>query len=58
MKVQYKMITLSVMRLGIGTLSISNVKGDEMNKADIHTENVSSMVADQSNKINSTLLIK
>ena len=53
MKVQYKMIALAVMGLGIGTLSISNVKGDEMNKADIHTENVSSMVADQSNKINS-----
>ena len=58
MKVQYKMITLSVMGLGIGTLSISNVKGDEMNKADIHTENVSSMVADQSNKINSTFINK
>lgn len=58
MKVQYKMIALSVMGLGIGTLSISNVKGDEMNKADIHTENVSSMVADQSNKINSTFINK
>ena len=29
-----------------------------MNKADIHTENVSSMVADQSNKINSTFINK
>ncbi|WP_258441312.1 hypothetical protein [Ligilactobacillus salivarius] len=40
MKVKYKLVAFAVIGLGIGTFSMSNVSGNEVNKANIPNENV------------------
>ncbi|URI13687.1 hypothetical protein [Ligilactobacillus salivarius] len=54
MKVKYKLVALAV--IGLGTFSMSNVSGNEVNKANIPNENVNNgptnTITDKNNEMN------